>query len=49
MRGRSIYFTADEIAAMEEFFDDFDIYFSAEKHKEMYEYLLHNRMWLIFA
>lgn len=47
MRGRSIYFTADEIAAMEEFFDDFDIYFSAEKHKEMYEYLLHNRMWLI--
>lgn len=47
MRGRSIYFTADEIAAMEKFFDDFDIYFSAEKHKEMYEYLLHNRMWLI--
>ena len=47
MRGRSIYFTADEIAAMGEFFDDFDIYFSAEKHKEMYEYLLHNRMWLI--
>ena len=33
MRGRSIYFTADEIAAMEEVFDDFDIYFSAEKHK----------------
>lgn len=32
---------------MEKFFDDFDIYFSAEKHKEMYEYLLHNRMWLI--
>lgn len=47
MRGRSIYFTADEIAAMEKFFGDFDIYFSAEKHKEMYEYLLHNRMWLI--
>ena len=47
MRGRSIYFTADELAAMEKFFDDFDIYFSAEKHKEMYEYLLHNRMWLI--
>lgn len=29
MRGRSIYFTADEIAAMEKFFDDFDIYFSS--------------------
>ena len=28
MRGRSIYFTAEELAAMEKFFDDFDIYFS---------------------
>ena len=27
MRGRSIYFTADEIVAMEKFFNDFDIYF----------------------
>lgn len=51
MRGRSIYFTAEEIFIMNKLLkDDFDMYFFRENKKEnknMYEYLLHNRMWLI--
>jgi len=47
MQGHVIYFTAKEIASVNKFFEDFEIYFSPLKDKETFEMLLHRGMWLI--
>lgn len=46
MKGKSIYFTGDEIIAMSKFLVDFDIYIHPVNKKKLSDFLVNNGMWL---